>query len=195
MSRFLHPLLGKDPLLTGATVVVLGVLILASVVQYLLAAVVFIDDALFAWGWLYDGAVGALILFIGVSWILAIVIAWVNGGPALVTLLIFAPIGVASLVRLEIATTIDLALASGFATLAVWLASWISYPPQSVTADLIWPGILGGVVSGVAIGAVWRGTANIGPYADSGSMLAMGLLLSGLVIGLLWIVAHIRTRA
>ena len=192
MKGVVHPLLGRDPLLTQGTLFVLVVLCIASVLQYLQSQFAFVDDAFLEWVWVYDGFVGALILSIIASWILAILYAWVNGGPALATLLAFGPTVTGALVRMELALTIDLALSAAVATLAVWLAAWVSYSPDEPTDGTVWAVALGGVVTAFGFVAVYHGLEIAGPNTEATALLANGLLGTGIIFGVLWVIGTWR---
>lgn len=192
MSRLSHPLLGRDPVLVGGTIVFGAAVSLGVVLQYVLGAFVFVDDRFLGATWLFDGFVGAVILGIGVTWIVAIVYGWTNGGPLLAAALAVVPMLIASAVRLDVGVTVDHAVAFAAATLAVWLAAWAAAPPGNAGRWTAWMGALGGGVSGVAALVVWRGTRGIGPYATDGGIVAWTLFSIGVASGLIWMIAHWR---
>ena len=192
MSWLSHPLVGRDSLLSGTAVALLVVLTAGTIIQYLLAATVFVDDRALGWTWLYDWFVGLLIVGVGIAWIVGIVYGWGNGGPLVAVALPVIPTLLATAVGLRPTVNIDLAVAFGSATVAIWLAAWATVSPGD--ADRMTPLIaaLGGVVSGIALFVVWRGTRGVGLYTSEGAMLAWILFAGGVFTGLVWAIAHWR---
>lgn len=188
MNRLSHPVLGRDPLLVGAAILLTVLLSIGVVVQYVLGTYGFVGDRWLAAVWLYDGFVGTVILFTGVSWIVAILYGWANGGPLLTAFLALMPTALATAVRFELTVTADLIMAASVATLAIWLAVWTSYPSGEDTAGRDWIAMVGGAVTGFAIVVAWRETIASGPQ-----LVAAGFIAIGCFTGLIWLVATVRS--
>ena len=187
-----HPMLGNRWEVTSALLTLLVFLSLATISQTVLTIGVFVEDAFVSVVPAYDGLFTVLLAGIGMSWVAAIVGAWVNGGPGLVVTLALLPTGIGALGRGQFALTVDLGVAFATATVAVWMAVWVSYSPDEMVEGIEWAGLLGSAVTGLAAPIVWRGTANVGPYATPGAMLAWGLFATGLVFGVIWVIAQLR---
>lgn len=192
MNWLSHPLLGRDPYLTGGALVLLGVLVAGSLVQYVLSAHVFVEDRMLGWTWLYDGFLGVLIIAIGVSWFLAIAYGWANGGAVLAPAIALVPSLLATAVRFELVVTADLAVAFAAGTLAVWLAAWSAYGPVDATPGTDLVAALAAGVTGAAAVVVWRAWDAAGPHAVEGMVLAWVLIGLGTFSGVVWAIAHWR---
>lgn len=188
MNRLSHPPLGRDPLLVGAALVLTLLLSISVVVQYLLATYGFVGDRWLAAVWLYDGFVGTIILVTGVSWIVAILYGWANGGPLLTAALALVPTALATAIRFELIVTADMIMAAAVATMAIWLAAWTSYPPYEKASGREWIVLLGGAITAFATVVAWRET-----IADGPQLVALGLIVIGSFTGLVWLIATVRT--
>lgn len=186
-----HPLFGTARGFTAIGLGVVGVLTMATILQWVLAALVFVDARALALVPVYDGYAAVLIVGLGLSTIGGIIYGWINGGPLLAMAIPLVPTLVAATLRGQVTITVDFLLLASAATFAGWLGLWQSYPPGKAPRWIGTATASVAFVTALSTAALWKTWTAGGHASSTGLSFAIPFYVAGVLTAASWLWARV----